>query len=110
MNNFINKLITAVILIILPFNTIASGQCDEEAREIIKMQEKSLNHGTVGRSTTMAYVRITVGASGIIYALVNSATGIGLLSALVLVGGSLDIYLNSKNAKVLDKLEERLCT
>jgi len=110
MNIFTTKLITAIILIVFSFNTSASGQCNEEAREIIKMQEKSLNHGTVARSTTMAYVRVTIGSSGIIYAIVNSATGIGLLSALIFVGGSLDIYLNSKNDKVLDKLEKRLCT
>jgi len=44
-----------------------------------------------------------------VYALVNSATGIGLLSAVIFVGGSLDIYINSKNDKELDNLEERLC-
>jgi len=104
------KLITVVILIALSFNTSASEQCSEEDKEIIEMQERSLNGGTVRRSTLMAYARLTVGSSGIIYALVNSATGIGLLSAVIFVGGSLDIYINSQNDEELDKLEERLCT
>jgi len=105
-----NKLITALIITLLSFNTAASEQCGEEERRIIKMQERSLNQGTERRSTLMAYARVTIGSTGIIYGLINSATGVGLLSFVVFVGGSLDIYINSKNDEQLDKLEERLCT
>jgi hypothetical protein len=109
MNQFINKLMIAIILVGLSFNTSAIEQCGEEERKIIEMQERSLNQGTVRRSSIMAYARVTIGSTGMIYALVNSATGIGLLSAVIFVGGTLDIYINGKNDNELDKLEERLC-
>jgi len=105
-----NKLITALIIIALSFNASASEQCGAEAKSIIDMQEKSLNHGTVRRSSVMAYARLSIGSTGIIYALVNSATGVGLLSFVIFVGGSLDIYINSKHDEELDKLKKRLCT
>ncbi len=105
-----NKLITAVIIIFsLSFTATASEQCGEEEKRIIEMQERILNHGTVRRSSTMAYARITVGSTGIIYALVNSATGVGFFSFVIFLGGSLDIYINSKNDEQVDKLKERLC-
>jgi len=105
-----NKLITALIITLLSFNAAASEQCGEEEQRIIAMQERNLNHGTERRSTFMAYARVTIGSTGIIYGLVNSATGVGLLSFVMFVGGSLDIYINSKNDEELDKLGERLCT
>jgi len=105
-----NKLITAVLIAFLSFNAVAIDQCGEEEKRIIAMHEKSLNQGTQRRSTLMAYTRITIGSTGMIYGLVNSATGIGLLSFVIFLGGSLDIYINGKNDEELDKLEERLCT
>jgi len=105
-----NKLITTLIITLLSFNAAASEQCGDEELRIIAMQEKSLNQGTERRSTLMAYARLTIGSTGIIYGLVNSATGVGLLSFVIFVGGSLDIYINSKNDEELDKLEKRLCT
>lgn len=110
MNKLVNKLIIAVIITFLSFNATASEQCGEEEKKIIAMQERSLNQGTERRSTFMAYARVTMGSTGIIYGLINSATGVGLLSFVIFIGGSLDIYINSKNDKELDKLEERLCT
>ncbi len=105
-----NKLITAIIVITLSFNAIASKKCGKEEREIIEMQERSLNHGTVRGSSTLAYARITIGSTGIIYAVVNTVSGLGALSFVLFLSGSLDIYINSKNDERLDKLKERLCS
>ena len=106
-----NILITAVLLLTaISFTASANKQCGEEEKKIIEMQERSLNQGTVRRSSLMAYARIAVGSSGIIYAVVNSATGIGLLSFVIFIGGSLDIYINSETDESLDKLKEKLCT
>lgn len=104
-----NKLVIAIILIALSFNTLASEQCGVEEERTIKMLEKNLNQGTVSRSSTMAYARITVGTAGMIYGLLNTATAVGLLSAVIFIGGSMDIYINRENDKKIDELEERLC-
>jgi len=105
-----NKLITALIIIALSFNASASEQCSEESKNIIRMQEKSLNYGTARGSSAMAYARTTIGTTGVVYALVNSATGLGFFSFVIFIAGSMDIYINSKNDEQLDKLKERLCT
>ncbi|KGJ93873.1 hypothetical protein [Colwellia psychrerythraea] len=105
------KLITAVLLTTaLSFNVLANEQCGEEDKNIIAMQERNLHHGALKTSSFLAYTRITVGSAGMVYAVVNSATGIGLLSFVVFLGGALDIYINSENDEVIEKLTEKLCT
>jgi len=105
-----NKLITVVMIIALSFNASASEQCTDEQDQIIAMQEKSLNQGTVRRNSIMAYVRLTVGSSAIVYGVVNSATGIGFLGFVVFLGGALDIYINTENDELIEELTKKLCT
>lgn len=103
------KLITALLLTALTFDALANEQCGEEEKNIIAMQEKSLHHGSVRTNSIMAYTRITIGSTGMIYAVVNSVTGIGLLSFVVFLGGALDIYINDENDEIIEKLTEKLC-
>jgi len=105
-----NKLIITVIILVLSFNASASEQCTDEQEQIIAMQERSLNQGTVRRSSILAYVRITVGSSAIAYAVVNSAPGIGFFGLVVFLGGALDIYINTENDELIEELTEKLCT
>ena len=105
------KLITAVLLTItLSFNVLASEQCGDEDKKIIAMQERNLYHGGGRTSSIMAYARITIGSTGMIYGVINSATGIGLLSFVVFLGGALDIYINSENDEIIEKLTNSLCS
>jgi hypothetical protein len=104
------KLITAILAIAISFNVLANEQCTDEQNQIIAMQERSLNQGTIRNSSVLAYVRITAGSSAMIYAVVNSATGIGLLGFVIFLGGSLDIYINSENDEEIEKLTKNLCT
>ena len=104
------KLITAVLLTTaLSSNVLASEQCSDEDKKIVAMQEKSLYHGGGRTSSIMAYARITIGSTGMIYGVINSATGIGLLSFVVFLGGALDIYINSENDEIIEKLTKSLC-
>lgn len=102
-------LLIALLTIAISFNVSANGECGEEEKNIIAMQEKSLHHGGVRTSSIMAYTRITIGSAGMVYAVVNSATGIGLLGFVVFLGGALDIYINGENDEVIDKLTKKLC-
>jgi len=105
-----NTIITAVLFAILfSFNVSANEQCDDEEKKIITMIEKNLYQGGARRSSAIAYIRITVGSSAMIYAVVNSATGIGLLGFVVFIGGALDVYINSSNDEKIEQSIKRIC-
>ena len=104
------KLITTVLLTTaLSFNVLANEKCGDEETKIIAMQEKSLYYGGEKTSYFLAYTRVTIGSGGLIYAAVNSASGIAFFSFVVFLGGALDIYINSENDEIIEQLTEKLC-
>lgn len=104
------RLITTVLLTTaLSFNVLASQECNDEEIEILKMQEKNLYFGGERTSSLLAYTRATIGSGGLVYAAVNSASGIAFFSFVVFLGGALDIYINSENDAKMIQLTERLC-
>ena len=104
------KLITTVLLTTaLSFNVLASEKCGDEEIQIIAMQEKSLYYGGEKTSYVLAYTRVTIGSAGMLYAVVNSASGIAFFGFVVFLGGALDIYINSENDEKIEKLTEKLC-
>ncbi len=104
------KLLTIVLLTTsLSFNVLANEECGYEENQIIAMQEKSLYYGGEKTSYILAYTRVTLGTAGMIYAAVNPTPGIAFFSFVVFLGGALDIYINSGNDAIIEKLIEKLC-